>query len=268
MKKSKEERKQGKVEQEQGKIATKVATKDMIEAVAIKLAEDNVVTYEYEVFLHFKERGFSVTIANFRPVLDYLCRKNQLVGIRTGTGQTSKTLYATKKAGLVGIDAPYISIAELVEMAMQKFPVTENNIDSDKIVLSGNELKNINAEMFKETLVKHHLEDKSMKDAFLETVSGAELSRSHSHKNESDEDGEDEKINVNLEGFTNEELRYISEHQLLGNGTDPNEFINNIVKSAVQNAATGKLEIESSGRISVTELANMAGNLLGMIQRR
>lgn len=252
-----------KKEEGQGKIATK----DMIEAVAIKLAEDNVVTYEYEVFLHFKEREFSATIANFRPVLDSLCRKNQLVGIRTGTGQTSKTLYATKKAGLIDIEAPYISITELVEMAMHISPTGENNVDGDKIILSGNELKNINAEMFKEMLVKHHLEDKSMKDAFLETVSGAELN--HLDKNESDEeDKEDEKISVNLEGFTNEELRYVSEHQLLGNGTDPDEFVNNLVKSAVQNAATGKLEIEPNGRISVTEIANMAGNLLGLIQRR
>lgn len=234
----------------------KSVTVSQIEATAVKLAEEKGVTFETEVFRYFKDRGYAVGWAKFKPIL---AKSKKLIGIKTGQAPTSKIVYSPRHGGL-NIDVPYITINELVEIAIRS---DENDSDDDKIVIYGVELKNINAEVFKETLVKHHLEGKTMKDAFLETITGAELNRPHKTKSE-----EDEEISVNLEGFTNEELRYISEHQLLGNGTDPNEFVNNLVQSAVQNATTGKLEIEPNGRISVTEIANMAGNLLGLIQRR
>jgi len=259
----------------------KTATKDEIEAAALKLAEENGTTYEWEIFQYFKRKGYSVTMGKFRPILTELAERNKLVGIRTGSGSTSKILYAIPRGRLditkFGMyKKPYITINELIEIASKPFSSEELRTletDANKIVILPDELKRANPAMFKEMVIKQHYDGMKAKSAFIEVLSESARTNYQNRRTseagtEEEEEEEDEKIDISLKDFTNEELRYISEHRLLDNGTDPNEFVNNLVKSVVQNATTGKLEIEPNGRITVTELANLAGNLLGLIQGR
>jgi len=260
-------------EEDQRKIKGKSATKDEIEAVALKFAEENGTTYEWEIFQHFKRNGYSVTMGKFRPTLTELAERNKLMGIRTGSGSTSKILYAIPRGRLditkFGMyKKPYITINELIEIASKPFSSEELrtlDMDTNKIVILPDELKTANPVMFKEMVVKQHYDGMKAKTAFIEVLS--EVGTNYHRTNETGTEEEDEKIEISLNGFSREELQYISEHNLL-DGVNAHEFVNNLVKSAVQNATNGKLEIEQNGRISVTELANMAGNLLGLIQRR
>lgn len=239
---------------------TEVATESRIEAAALDFAQTKGVTYEWEIFTYLKENGYSVSMAKFRPVFDELCRRNIFIGIKTGDKTTSKIIYALKKGNLFDIEKPYIQIHEFIELFKAQ---TRNSDNDDKIVIAEEELKEANAELFKEVLVKQHFDDMDLKTAFITALANANAGTKKSEENGT---GEEDELNISLNGFTTEELQYISEHKLL-NGTDPDEFINNLIKSAIRNAAIGKLEIEHNGEINVTEMVNMIGSAINLLQR-
>jgi len=251
-------------QKEMSRLKREIATETRIEAAALDFAQEKGVTYEWEIFTHLKENGFSVTIAKFRPVFDDLCRRNIFLGIKTGDKATSKVIYTLKKGKLFDIEEPYIQLHEFIEL----FKAQTRNGDSNnngKIVIGEEELKEANAELFKEVLVKQHFDDMDVKTAFITALANANAGTKKSEENGTGE--EDEKLNISLNGFTTEELQYISERHLL-NGTDPDEFINNLIKSAIRNATSGKLEIEQNGEINVTEMVNMIGGAISLLQRR